>query len=102
MNKYMKIMFICTGNICRSAMAHRMLEKKVDQLQIKNIEVFSCGIYAQNGDVPTYEANNVMKEYDVDLSKHKATNIQNSKITDMDLILCATNSHKIAVLFTQN
>ena len=94
----MKIMFICTGNICRSAMAHRMLEKKVDQLQIKNIEVFSCGIYAQNGDVPTYEANNVMKEYDVDLSKHKATNIQNSKITDMDLILCATNSHKIAVL----
>lgn len=39
----MKIMFICTGNICRSAMAHWLLEKiKKD----KNINVYSCGIYA--------------------------------------------------------
>lgn len=40
----MKLMFICTGNICRSAMAHWLLEKIKEN---KDIEVFSCGVYAQ-------------------------------------------------------
>ena len=43
----MKIMFICTGNICRSAMAHVMLEKKAIEKN-KDIEVYSCGVYAYN------------------------------------------------------
>lgn len=94
----MKIMFICTGNICRSAMAHWLLVKKIEDLGRKDIEVYSCGIYAENGDTSTYEAKTVMQEYGVDLSKHRATNIRNSNIKDMDLILCATISHKNAVL----
>lgn len=91
----MKIMFICTGNICRSAMAHGLLEEMKEG---KNIEVYSCGVYAQNGDKSTYNAIEVMKEYNVDLNKHKATNIRNSKIKDMDLILCMTKSHKNIVI----
>lgn len=94
----MKIMFICTGNICRSAMAHWLLVKKLEEKNRYDIEVYSCGLYAQTGDGSTYEAIEAMKEYDVDLTQHKATNIKNSDITDMDLILCATNSHKVLVL----
>ena len=95
----MKIMFICTGNICRSAMSEWLLRNKVEEKNRKDIEVYSCGIYAENGDVPTYEAKRGMKEeYGIDMSKHRATNIRNSKIKEMDLILCATSSHKIAVL----
>lgn len=95
----MKIMFICTGNICRSAMAHWLLKKKTEDLGREDIEVYSCGVHAQNGDIPTYEAKKVMKdEYDVDMQEHKATNIRDSKIKEMDLILCATVSHKVAVL----
>ena len=93
----MKIMFICTGNICRSAMADAMLKKKIKE-ENKPIEVYSCGIFAQNGDYPTNEAVEVMKEYGVDLSKHRATNIRNSKIEEMDVILCATTAHKNNVL----
>lgn len=94
----MNIMFVCTGNICRSAMAHWMLMKKIQEKNIKDINVYSCGIYAQTGDGPTYEAINVMEKYGIDLKKHRATNIRYSNIEEMDLILCATNSHKIAVL----
>ena len=94
----MKIMFICTGNICRSAMAHVMFEDKIKQNDIKGIEVYSCGIYAENGDRATYNAIEVMDEYGINIKEHKATNIRNSNIDQMDLILCATNSHKIAVL----
>ena len=49
----MKIMFICTGNICRSAMAQWLLKQKLDDKEIKNVEVYSCGVYAQDGDIPT-------------------------------------------------
>ena len=94
----MKIMFICTGNICRSAMADWLLKKKIKDLKKENIEVYSSGIYAYDGDISTWEAKEVMKEYEVDLKDHRATNIRNSNIKEMDLILCATKSHKIAVL----
>ncbi|MFR5683667.1 MAG: low molecular weight protein arginine phosphatase [Clostridia bacterium] len=95
----MKIMFICTGNICRSAMAHKLLEKKLEEKQINDIQVYSSGIYAENGDTSTYNAIETMKEYGVDLKSHIATNIRNSEIDKMDLILCATLSHKREVLY---
>lgn len=92
-----KIMFICTGNICRSAMAHGLMDKFVKE-QNKDIEVYSCGIFAEDGDAPTYNAIEAIKEYGVDLRKHKATNIRNSRIKEMDIILCATTSHKNNVI----
>lgn len=93
-----KIMFICTGNICRSAMAHKMLEKEARENH-KDVEVYSCGIFAENGDNSTSAAIEVMKErYDIDLKPHRATNIKNSKIEDMDIILCATTAHKHNVI----
>ena len=100
----MKIMFICTGNICRSAMAHWLLERKLKELSIEelqnmsSIEVYSSGTNAFTGDRATEEAIEVMKEYGVDLSKHRATNIVESNIKEMDLILCATDIHKMQVL----
>ena len=93
----MKIMFICTGNICRSAMGHAMLEQKTKK-QNKNIEVYSCGVFAENGAKSTYEAIEVMDEYGINLKNHRATNIRNSKIEDMDIILCATTNHKNNVI----
>lgn len=94
----MKIMFICTGNICRSAMAHWLMEKKIKENNIKDVEIYSCGIFAEDGDRSTYNAIEAMEEYDVNLKNHRATNIRNSKIREMDLILCATKSHKYSVL----
>lgn len=92
-----KIMFICTGNICRSAMAEGLMKKLVNDNN-KNVVVYSCGIYAEDGDMATYNAIEAIKDYGVDLREHRATNIQNSQIEDMDIILCATVSHKNTVI----
>lgn len=92
-----KIMFICTGNICRSAMAHGLMEKKVKELGL-DIEVFSSGLYAEDGERATDYAISAMEEYGVDLKKHRATNTRKSKIREMDLILCATEAHKNMLL----
>lgn len=95
----MKIMFICTGNICRSAMAEGMMKKLVNDNKIKDIEIYSCGIYAETGDYSTYNAIEAANLYGADISNHRATNIRDSKIEEMDVILCATTSHKQNVLF---
>ncbi len=71
-----KIMFICTGNICRSAMAHWLIKKKLEENNIKNVEVYSSGIYAIDGDFPTDEAIEVMEEYGVNLKEHRATSVR--------------------------
>ena len=93
----MRIMFICTGNICRSAMAEAILRKTAEEKD-KNIKAYSCGIFAENGAYPTREAIGTMKEYDIDLTEHRATNIRESNIKDMDIILCATIAHKNNVI----
>ena len=92
-----KIMFVCTGNICRSAMAEKMLAKRVKEENL-DIEVYSCGVSAQSGDWPTFFSIEACKDYGVDLAKHRATNIIYSDIEEMDLVLCATESHKDIVL----
>ena len=69
----MKIMFICTGNICRSAMAEAMMKKMAKENQ-KNVEIYSCGIFADDGDIPTENAIETMKQYEIDLKSHRATN----------------------------
>lgn len=79
-------------------MAHHLLVKKIKDSNISNAKVYSCGIFAQTGDAPTYNAIEAMTEYGVDLKIHKATNIQEAPIKEMDLILCATVSHRNAVL----
>lgn len=93
----MKIMFVCTGNICRSAMAEALL-KKMAKEKNKEIEIHSCGTTAYPGDTCTEEAIKVMEEYKINMKKHRATHIKQSKIEEMDLILCATTSHKNSVI----
>ena len=93
----MKIMFICTGNICRSAMAEGMMKKLAKDNNL-DLDICSCGIYAEDGDYATYNAIEAAKYYDVNIESHRATNIRRSRIKEMDIILCATESHKQSVL----
>ena len=94
-----KIMFVCTGNICRSAMAHWMMKDKLQKNNINDVEVCSSGIYAQNGDTPTYNAIETMEEFNIDMKKHRATNTMNSDIANMDLIFGMTKSHKDELIY---
>ena len=96
----MKVMFICTGNICRSAMAEVMLKDKIekDEKLKGKIEVYSAGTFACAGEASTYSAIEVMEEYGIDLKKHRATQLRESKIEGMDVVLCATVSHKNMVI----
>lgn len=89
------ICFVCTGNICRSAMAHHYLQKRLYDVRKQNdVIVNSCGTNAYTGDKITEFACQAIASYGVDAKNHRATNIYESDILKSDLILCMTNSHK--------
>lgn len=88
-----KIMFICTGNTCRSVMAEGLFKKMLKDKQRTNIEVYSSGLHASTGEYTTDEAVKVMQEeYEVNILQHQSINVKNSNIKNMDLILCATHA----------
>ena len=88
------IMFVCTGNICRSAMAHHYCQSKLYDLKRQNdIVVSSCGTSAVTGDISTKNAISVMKKYEVNLIPHRATSMFDIDVENYDLILCMTEQH---------
>lgn len=90
------ILFVCTGNTCRSAMAEGMFKKMLEERTKGNskIEVLSAGISALPGISPTFEAISVMFEQGIDISQHYAQELQEELIKKADLILVMTNEHK--------
>jgi protein-tyrosine-phosphatase len=94
-----KIMFVCTGNICRSPMAKEYMQKKVKELGLLNeFYINSCGTSAVTGEKATKNANEAMVDYDVDLSLFEAKNVLDTDIKDYDLIFCLTKKHKQLIL----
>ena len=90
-----KIMFVCTGNICRSPMAHYYMQKKVKDLGIENnFLISSCGTYAITGEKVTQNAIIAMADYDVSLENHRATDINDIDIENYDYIITLTTNHK--------
>jgi protein-tyrosine-phosphatase len=102
------ILFICTGNTCRSAMAEGIFKKILKERteDDSKFNVLSAGISALPGMSPTPEAIKVMTEQGVDISRHIATQVKEDLVKKADLILVMSNTHKDYIktkfIFTQD
>ena len=84
----MNVIFVCTGNTCRSPMAEGYLKSK----NLNNVTVISRGFSADESANPNSVA--VMSEVGIDISNHISSCITTDNIKDADAIICMTESHK--------
>jgi len=98
MNKILSVLFVCTGNSCRSIMAEGLLKKRLKELGKTHIQVHSAGTRAMDGLSPVDNTISVMSEAGVDVSDYKSTDLTNDMIRNSDLILVMEPTHKIEVL----
>ena len=85
----MNILFVCTGNTCRSPMAEGYLKSK----NLENINVWSRGL-AADGSPVSENAAKAMKEIGIDISAHISKPLSIEDIGNADKIICLSPSHK--------
>ena len=96
------VLFVCTGNTCRSPMAEvlfrRMLadrrQVKPEELESRGIRVLSGGTAAGYGGAATEEAEQAVREMNADLSGHSARPVSVSMVEDADRVYVMTARHK--------
>ncbi len=89
-----KIMFICSGNTCRSPLAEGLFKKYLKENNITDIEVGSAGVGAFPGDAVSINSVLVAHSRGVDISSHRARNVNPEHLLTTDLFFCMSESHK--------
>jgi protein-tyrosine-phosphatase len=90
----MRILFICTGNTCRSPMAAGYFRHLLKLHSRSDVEVTSAGTFAGTGEPASAAAVRTMREYGVDLSGHRSTPLTPERIREADLMITLTASHR--------
>jgi protein-tyrosine-phosphatase len=68
----MNILFVCTGNTCRSPMAEGLFKDMLKKNNIDNIRVSSAGISVFPGEQANEKAIKALKEKGIDIRSHRA------------------------------
>ena len=96
-----RILFVCTGNTCRSPMAAGLARKIIaeqlgvapEKLAEQNIEIISAGVWAVDGQLATPEAVAAAGEHGADISGHRSQKLTIELINGADLIFCMSDYH---------
>jgi protein-tyrosine phosphatase len=89
----MHIIFVCTGNTCRSPMAEALLKEALAARGIDSVTVASAGTGAWEG-APVSEGGYLVGlEHGLDLSDHRARLLSREMVREADLVLVMSGHH---------
>ncbi len=92
-----KIVFICTGNTCRSPMAEGLF-KAMDGEQKTGLKAISAGIFTNNGMPASENAVIAAKELGADISNHKSQMLNGDIVNNAKYLVCMTGAHYDQIL----
>ena len=89
----MNILFVCTGNTCRSPMAEGLFKKLLADRKTENVSCSSAGLFAMTGDEVTPNSVKACERFEVDISAHRARRITSYILDETDKFVCMTPEH---------
>lgn len=100
------VLFVCTGNTCRSPMAAALMRQQLadrlgvaaEQLEERGLLIMSAGIAAMAGGSASPDAVRVMSERGLDLSRHESQPLSDRLVRFADVIYTMTRGHRDAIL----
>jgi len=89
----MRILFVCSGNTCRSPLAEAIARRVASEADRADVEVSSAGTNAWDGSPASDGALLVGMERGLDLSSHRSTLLTKEILDQTDLVLVMAPSH---------
>lgn len=92
-----RILFVCTGNTCRSPMAEAIARVRAEDRGQQRLEIRSAGTMA-SGEAPASRgAVLVAREAGLELEGHRSTSVTPGLVAWADLVVCMAPSHRMDV-----
>ena len=92
--KKKKIVFVCTGNTCRSPMAQLLLAKYLSEQKLKGYDVRSAGTAAKKGDTINPKSAQVLSENAIACENFSSTKLTEKLLLDAFAVVCMTEKQR--------